>query len=98
MHEGGVVRYGATDRAGVYRLVQGDTALERAVNFFDAVESNTQARCSTWAVEEPASPSVPAARVPTRPSSPLSHGLIGAVLALLVVEWLLYARKGGARE
>jgi len=126
MHEGGVLREDATDRAGLYRVAQGGARFERAVNFFDAVESNTYARRSTWAVEEATDSAAPSSRPQRVPSLgvlpspmlgiprraprgaaegrdgtssrtervPLAHQVISAVLALLVIEWLLYVRRG----
>ena len=90
LHEGGLLRYDATDRAGVYRITQGRHTIERAVNFLNAVESNTQQQVSTWRgsrepVQAPAK--APAAR------RPLTTGLLQWLLLLWMAEWVLYTQR-----
>lgn len=105
-HGGGMVRYDATDHAGVYRLSQGDTVEARAVNMIDSLESNMQQRTSTWATP-PAGRGIssPAGIVPARSAAlreaaspmhrlPLAPWLIGVIVALLLIEWRLYVRRG----
>ena len=93
-HEGGLVRYEATDRSGLYRFTQGAMRIERAVNFFDPVESNTMERASTW--EHTTGP--PTARLTDRiQRQPLVNWLLALVFAGLLLEWWFYSRRHRAR-
>ncbi|MBI4597086.1 MAG: BatA domain-containing protein [Candidatus Omnitrophica bacterium] len=74
------------------RWLMGDAA--HATGLFNALESNLMDRTSTWrplAEERPPS----AAAQPTM--LPLAPWLLLAVLALLVIEWWLYARRTSQR-
>lgn len=87
---GGIVSYEATTRAGLYRLTQGSTAVTRAVNFFDPLESNLLTRPSTWH----ASPDVsPTARSPQRTAHPLASTLLLLLVILVLLEWWRYCGK-----
>ena len=93
-HAGGRLRDDATDRAGVYRFVQGDTTVERVVNFLNPIESNTMTRLSTWgAASMPSASSL----VSEPPRQSLVHWLLGLLVLVLLLEWLLYSRRGRAR-
>jgi len=90
-HQGGLLSYHTTDQAGRYRFIQHRTALDRAVNFLDPLESNTMRRVSTW--DAPAdSEAVSDGQAITRTS--LVPWLLMAVVLLLVAEWWLYIFRG----
>ena len=93
-HEGGWLRDDSTDRAGLYRFIQGGTTVERVVNFLDPIESNTMKRVSTWGTASLPSASSPGSE-PQRQS--LVNWLLGLLLVVFLLEWLLYSRKGHAR-
>ena len=101
-HDGGLFRYDSTDRVGRYRFVQDRTTVERVVNFLDPVESNTVKRVSTWeSFQASAAPSLvhpalgePKGGVNTLPRHSLVSWLLGLVFVLLLLEWILYSRKG----
>jgi len=90
-HSGGLVRYDATDQAGRYRFSQGRLHVERAVNFLDPVESDTLHRASTWGTD--AARPAPASE-PGRSPHSLVRWLLGLLVILLLLEWLVYSRKG----
>jgi hypothetical protein len=73
------------------RWLSGVSASEQVGNFFDAVESDTFARRSTWALEEVAAVAAPVPHLQPWPAAPW---LIGLVLILLLIEWLIYVRRG----
>jgi hypothetical protein len=94
-HEGGLLRYDRTDAAGWYAFRQGDRAVRRAVNFLDPVESNLSQPRSTWADPGQAVPT----RSGARPHRSLAGQLLLAVLALMILEWIVYiwrTRRRGA--
>ena len=88
--EGGLLRYEATDRAGMYRIAQGSKEQISAVNFLDPLESNLLERASTWrAVAE----SEVASERQRPVSLPAAASLAALVLLLLLLEWYFYGSK-----
>lgn len=100
-HEGGLLRYSATDRVGRYRVGQPPAAVDRVVNFLDPVESNTMARVPTWDPGVIGPP--PAGGAPPRQGAGagqdrvLVHWMLGILLAVLAAEWGLYMRRARRR-
>ncbi len=90
-HHGGVLRYEATTRAGLYRIRQGRQEQVQAANFLDPAESNLLARPSTW--RPPTTEPRGGRAAGPRARRPLARGLIGLALMLLLVEWWLYQSK-----
>ncbi len=87
---GGVVRYDAATLAGIYRFKQDARELRAAANFFNPLESNLTNRVSTW---RPVEIAVSATAASVRVAHPVAHGLLIAVLVLLLVEWRWYAAR-----
>src|SRR3989338_1250908 len=90
LHAGGSFRYDATTVAGRYEVRGTGTAVARAVNFLDPVESNLFTRASTW---RSAPTSASAGKAPLA-TVPLSRRLIWVILVVLLVEWFF----SGARK
>lgn len=88
---GGMFRYDSTDQAGRYTLTQGHTTVDRVVNFLDPLESNTMTRVSTWQPVGEVSSTAPVAQ--EKPDHSLADWLVRLMVAVLLLEWLLYSRK-----
>lgn len=91
-HDGGWFRYDATDRAGRYRLVQGDRIEDRLVNFVHPVESDLLRRVSTWTDAAADAPEVAEEEPEPSPRS-MVNGLLIVLAGLMLVEWVVYVRK-----
>ncbi len=89
-HAGGMFRYDATNRAGVYRIAHGNHEVTQAVNFLDPLESNLMDRASTW---QPIQPHRSVNASAGRTHVPLSHSLLVLVIVILVIEWSAYRGK-----
>ena len=89
-HQGGIFRYDATTRTGLYRVTSEGHEVTLTANFLDPRESDVMERVSTW---RPSSLEEREDRKNTRVPQPLATSLALLVLVLLVLEWWRYVAR-----
>ena len=88
---GGMFRYGATSRVGVYRLaIEGKSAGAFAVNLVDGAESDIAPAREIVLAGEPVTAQSAA---PRRENREIWPWLVGLALALVCLEWVVYNSK-----